>query len=118
LLLSGKPIKALDGVGWLIDYAGAMDDALKTAWTIATGKEHNIPKRDLNSGALSEIPKDVPGLPGTPARKAIVECVEAACKVDWVKALEVQATASGSFMETQHCQKGVVGQAEKKLMAV
>ena len=36
MLLGGKAVKARDGLGWLVDYAGPMDDALAKAWAIAS----------------------------------------------------------------------------------
>jgi enoyl-CoA hydratase/carnithine racemase len=52
LLLSGRSVKAGEAVGWLIDYAGPLEDALQTAWQVATGGDHGLPVRSLEQGAL------------------------------------------------------------------
>ncbi len=45
LQLSGAPVKAADAVGWLVDYAGPMEDALKTAWKVASDGAHGLKRR-------------------------------------------------------------------------
>ena len=40
-ILSGKTVKAKDSVGWLVDYAGTMEDSIKMAMKIAKWKSQN-----------------------------------------------------------------------------
>ncbi|MHC4652141.1 MAG: hypothetical protein ACYTES_14970, partial [Planctomycetota bacterium] len=42
LLLSGRPVRAAEAVGWLADFAGPMDKALQCAWQAATGGDHGL----------------------------------------------------------------------------
>ena len=42
MLLGGQPVRAKDAVGWLIDFAGPMDAALKTVWQLASNGDHGI----------------------------------------------------------------------------
>jgi len=118
LLLSGKSIKARDGVHWLIDYAGPMEEALKTAWLIATGGNHNIPRRLLEKDPFPKFPKAVPGLLKTPAREAIMGCVQSCCSAELGYALELQARLSGKFMTTNDCCRGEIGKARDRVMKV
>ena len=114
LLLSGRPVAAGDAVGWLIDYAGPMNEALATAWKIVTDGKHGLTRRKVLAGAL-DVPTDVPGLPSTGApeteagRAAIMECIQQACAVPLADALSVQARCSAAFMVSEACQAGVVG---------
>jgi enoyl-CoA hydratase/carnithine racemase/3-hydroxyacyl-CoA dehydrogenase len=115
LLLEGKPLRARDAAGWLIDYAGTVDDALRTAWAIVTGGEHNIAQRTLNEGILEGIPVadlKLPAAdePGTEAgREAIVEAIKASCGSTLEEAVTVQARHSAAFMTTSDCRKGRIG---------
>ena len=123
LLLTGKSISAKDAQGWLVDYAGPMEDALKKVWLIATGGHHGLPLRKLNGNALT-VPKDVPGLPlaANPAmetaRKAVMDCIQASCGATLSQALEIQARHSAGFMLTKPCHKGAIGAAAKKTLDV
>ena len=123
LLLSGKFVPAKDAAGWLIDYAGPMEDALQKVWMIAEGGEHGLPFRKAEENALS-VPNEVPGLPPSDnpaletARKAIMDCIQASCSVPLSQALEIQAKHSAGFMTTSHCQRGEIGRSCKKIMAV
>ena len=124
MLLSGRFVKATDAVGWLVDYAGSMDDALKTAWAIATDGDHGLSKRGVEEGALTGVPTDMPGLPeaGNPgsaaARKAIVETVQKSCGVPLAEALAVQADMAADFLASKWCSKGAVGTEYSKTMKV
>ncbi|MEJ2679379.1 MAG: enoyl-CoA hydratase/isomerase family protein, partial [Gemmatimonadota bacterium] len=51
-LLTGRQMAATDGVGWLLDYAGPMEDALATVWAIATDGDHGVQKRGVAEEAL------------------------------------------------------------------
>ena len=123
LLLGGRPVKATEATGWLVDAAAPLEDAIKTAWAIATGGDHGLAERKVEAGALSGLPSDVPGLAPTgpdteAARKAILQSVQSSCGASLAEALEVQAKHSAGFMTTKTCMKGVVGGAYKKTMAV
>jgi enoyl-CoA hydratase/carnithine racemase len=115
LLLSGAPVKAGEAAGWLIDYAGPRDEALKKAWSIATGGDHGLPRRELAVGVVDGVPTEVGGLPdsGDPAieaaRSAIMDSIQSSCRVPLNEALGVQTKASARFMTTSHCKKGRVG---------
>jgi len=119
-LLTGDSVKAKDAVGWWIDYAGPMQDALRTAWAIASGGEHGLACRGVETGALKGVPTDVPNLPeaDSPAteatRKAIVDCVRASCSVPLAEALDVQAKHSCDFLSGPVARKGSVGQEYAK----
>lgn len=124
LLLTGKAVKATDGVGWLIDYAGNLEEALKTAAALVSGDEvQGIRRRNVDAGSI-DVSLDVPGLKptGNPllegGRKAIMDCIKASCSVPLGQALEVQARHSAGFMLTKFCQKGQIGANSKKIMNV
>jgi enoyl-CoA hydratase/carnithine racemase len=123
LLLSGRSVAAKETTGWLVDYAGKMEDALKKTWQIVTGGKHGLEPRQLQKDAL-KIPTDVPGLPSTDnpfteaARKAILACIKASCGSSLKQALEIQAKHSAGFMLTKECQKGVIGSTAKKVLNI
>ncbi len=122
LLLTGKSVKAKEVEGWLIDFAGSMEDCLKKAWALASGKD-STPKRKLTESAV-KLSAGIPDQPpaGNPlmeaGRKAIFDCIKASCAVPLSQAIEVQAKHSAGFMTTKSCQKGVIGGSYKKMMAV
>jgi enoyl-CoA hydratase/carnithine racemase len=114
LLLGGQPVKAKDAVGWLIDYAGPMDEALEVAWKIATEGEAGVSRRTLQDGALKGIPTDAgladSGDPATEAaRKAIMDSIQGSCGTSLAEALTIQTQHSADFMTTSYCRKGRVG---------
>jgi enoyl-CoA hydratase/carnithine racemase/3-hydroxyacyl-CoA dehydrogenase len=123
LLLTGKPVRAPDAVGWLIDYAGPLDDALATAWKVASDGKHGLARRTLEAGRL-DVPTDVSGLPpaGTPEREAgraaVMECIQRSCAVPLAEALGVQARLSAAFMTSAACRSGVVGADYSKTVLV
>jgi enoyl-CoA hydratase/carnithine racemase len=120
LLLEGRPVAARDAVGWLVDVAAPLDDALATAWKIASGGEHGVHQRALVEGALGGVGAQVPALSDAAspemeaARAAILATVRACCACSLADALEVQAKHSGAFMTTPECLRGAVGSAYKK----
>src|SRR5207244_9364459 len=57
MLLSGDPVAAPDAVGWLIDYAGPLEDALGTARALAAGTG-TLARRPLAAGRLEGVPCD------------------------------------------------------------
>jgi enoyl-CoA hydratase/carnithine racemase len=124
LLLTGRPVRASKAVGWLVDYAGPIDEALKKAWQVVTHGEHGLKRRIVEKGGLSGVPTDLPGLPASDgpdnqaARKAIMDSVQASCGASLGEALEVQARHSGGFMQSKACQRGVIGSDYKKTMKV
>jgi enoyl-CoA hydratase/carnithine racemase len=124
LLLEGRPVEARDALGWLVDYAGSLDESIQTAWKIASGGDHGIKRRDFADGALVGVDKALPSLsaagsPGMEAgRKAIVEAVRASCSATVGDALELQAGHSGRFMTSKSCLKGVVGSLYQKTVKI
>jgi len=124
MLLSGRMVKAQDAVGWLIDAAGSLDDAIKTVWNAATDGQHNLARRKVEEGSLNGVPMDAATLPApdTPfteaARKAIMDCIQQACHTSLGEALAVQARHSADFMTTQPCRKGRIGAERTKTMSV
>jgi len=124
LLLDGRSVKAEKTIGWLADYAGPLDDALKTAWKIASKGDHGIRPRPLNEGALADLPGDVSGLVDSAdrgkeaARAAIFQNVQASCTALLSEAITVQARHSGGFMTTKLCRKGAIGAACTKTMVM
>jgi enoyl-CoA hydratase/carnithine racemase len=122
LLLDGRPAKAKDAVGWIVDYAGPVADAVQACWGAATGNTR-LPKRAVADKGLTGVPRDVPGLRpadgGVEAgRKAILDTIQKACEATLAEAITIQARHSGEFMATPHCRNGVVGSAFAKTMAV
>jgi len=123
LLLSGKSVAAMETVGWLIDYAAPMEDALQTVWKIVTEGDHGLQRRRVEEGVLKGIPLDVPlpdpDSPGTEAaRKAIMETVQNSCGVSLAEALTVQAKHSADFMTSDPCRRGVIGAEFNRVMIV
>jgi len=124
LLLSGRPVKAPDAVGWLIDYAGSMNDALATVWKVATKADHPLKRRAVEAGALNGVSKEIGRLPeaDTPAmevaRQAITQCIDDACHVALSEAITAQARHSAEFMRSAECWGGAVGSEYTKTMAV
>ncbi|MHC4415269.1 MAG: hypothetical protein ACYS0G_08300 [Planctomycetota bacterium] len=124
LLLSGRPVKAAEAVGWLVDFAGPMAKALEKTWQVAVGGDHGLKRRTVETGALDVVPIEVGGL-GEPdgsaveaARKAIVDSIQASCGTSLGEALDVQSRHSAGFMLTKACQSGRVGAEYAKTMKV
>ena len=123
LLLTGRSVKARDAVGWLVDYAGSLEDVLGTAWNIVTNRDHGISERAVEEGAM-EAPEEIAGLPetGNPAseaaRSAIFESVRNSCGTTLSDALTVQAKHSAGFMTTGFCRAGRIGAEFTKTMKV
>jgi enoyl-CoA hydratase/carnithine racemase len=121
LLLEGKSIKAKDGVGWLVDFAGPMPEAIQACWRIARG-EGGVAKRDFNSGRIEGVTHGltVPAAaaPATEtARRAILRTVEASCGATLAEALEIQARHSAEFMGSPEVRQGRVGEAYAKFQS-
>jgi enoyl-CoA hydratase/carnithine racemase len=123
LLLQGRPVKAKESVGWLVDYAGSLEDALKVTWKIVTDGDHGLEMRKVEEGALKNVPKEISGLtPGDAAteaaRKAILQNVLSSCGTTISEALEIQARHSAGFMSGTYCQKGSIGAEFTKTMKI
>jgi enoyl-CoA hydratase/carnithine racemase/3-hydroxyacyl-CoA dehydrogenase len=123
LLLTGRPVRAQEAVGWLVDYAGPLEDVLATAWGTATGGARGVSVRTLETGAF-EVTVDVAGLPWVTApgqragREAIADCIRRSCGVPLAKALDLQAKLTAAFMVSPACRGGVVGTDYAKTMLV
>jgi len=124
LLLTGRSVAAGDAVGWLIDFAGPMNESLQTAWKLASGGGKGpVPRREVVTDTLKGIPTDIDlpdsGNPATEAaRKAIMECIQHSCGSPLSEALAVQAKHSANFMSSRFCQQGVIGSEGTKVMNV
>ncbi len=122
-LLSGEAVRARDGVGWLLDAAAPMEEALRTTWAIASGGEHGIARRGLETGPLAGVPTGVSNLapaddPLTEtARAAIVECVTRSCAVSAAEALSLQARLAAEFLASPACRAGRVGAECARVMS-
>lgn len=120
MLLGGRPVKAADAVGWLVDWAGPLEGALAKAWTLANGDDA---PRSVEEGALDgiEAPEGLPEADGPlmeEARRAILACARAAGGVPLDQALEVQAVMAAEFLAGAACHKGVVGADRVKTVKV
>ncbi len=121
MLLGGRPVKANDAVGWLVDHAGPINDALAMAWTLASGDDHGVARRPLHADRLGDVPTDT-GVPtaGSPAtagaRAAIIDCIERSCAVPVAEALGVQADIAADFLAGELCKRGAVGMEYAKTM--
>jgi enoyl-CoA hydratase/carnithine racemase len=115
MLLGGTPVTAETAVGWLVDHAGPLPEALARAWELASAKGADGSRRALDADPLDPSTLEPPPLdpPGSPerddARQAILACVRDACGVSLDEALEVQTRHSGAFMTTATCRRGRVG---------
>jgi len=124
MLLEGRQIEASEGVGWLLDFAGGLDDTLKIAYEMAADRDHGAVRRGLEEGPLDGVTDAVGELstaasPGMDAgRKAILQTIRAATGVSLGEALEIQARHSGGFMVSKACRSGVIGSAWKKTTQV
>ncbi|MBZ0112726.1 MAG: hypothetical protein K8J08_09705 [Thermoanaerobaculia bacterium] len=127
LLLGGRSVKAEAAQGWLIDFAGPLDEALRVVWALASGdtgdqgEVQGIERRPLFEGPLegvaaeldkAETPQMVAG------GVAIRDTVLAATAASLGEALEVQSRHSARFMPSAACRKGVVGQARDRVERV
>jgi len=123
MLLTGKSMPAPEAQGWLIDYAGSMNDVLKKTWEIVTGKDHGLPFRKLETGII-DIPASLAEAPPSDnrltiaGRKAIFDCVKASCGIKIGDAVEIQARHSAGFMTGKECKKGAIGKNYEKNAAV
>ncbi len=123
LLFTGKAVSASQAVGWLVDFAGSLEDSLKVAWKTASGGSHGLVKREVATEGLSNLASKLQ-LPDSPdpmvvtARKAIMECVNDACSASLSDAIIVQAKHSAAFMSSKDCRRGMIGTEASKVMNV
>jgi enoyl-CoA hydratase/carnithine racemase len=121
LLLGGRPVRADQGVGWLVDQAAPMDQAIAAAWKTAAG---DGPLPSFEGAPLKNLPGEPADLPpadgpaAAAARKAILDCIRDSCALPVAEALEVQAKHSAGFMLTAECRAGAVGAEYSKTMKV
>ncbi len=120
-LLLGKQIKAKDTKGWLTDFTGTQEEALKMAWELANNETREIPLRKVDQNALAGIDTDIilpdPDNPGMEAaRKAIMDTIQGSCGVSLSDALLVQSRHSAGFMISKYCKAGMIGSAFKQVM--
>ncbi len=124
MLLTGRPVKAAQAVGWLIDHAAPLEEALQTAWSVASSGGRGLTRRPLEEGPLADLPAGVAGLPEADspameaARVAILDCARAAGAVTLSEALGVQAGLAAEFLAGPTCRSGFVGAEYTKTMKV
>jgi enoyl-CoA hydratase/carnithine racemase len=122
MLLTGRAVGAKEAVGWLIDYAGPLEDALSQTWKVASEAEGGA--RTLAEGVLDGVPAEVAGLPeadspgAEAARAAILRCAREASGVPLTEALAVQAKQAAEFLAGPECRVGAVGAEYEKTMKV
>jgi len=119
MLLTGRPVKAAEGQGWLVDFAGPLEDVLGKAWSLASGDA----KPAFEAGALKgiEAPTDLPEADSpamAEAREAILACARASAGVPVSEALEVQAVLAAEFLASPACMRGAVGGEYQKTTQV
>ncbi len=121
MLLTGAPVTAKDAVGWLIDAAAPMQEALETVWLLASSGVAGLPRRTLDEGALKDVPADA-SMPASDnraieaARKAIMQSIQDACGAPLSEALDIQARHSAEFFVTSSCREGTIGVDRSKTM--
>ena len=124
LQLGGRPVRAENAVGWLIDSSGPMEEALRTVWQLVSGGDHGIPERSVETGAMDGVPTNVSDLPPADsegsemARRAIMACVQDACGSTLADALALQARHAADFLASPACRRGLVGAEYKRVMSV
>ncbi len=123
LLLTGRSRQAGECVGWLLDYAGSLEDSLAMTWKIAKETDHGLARREVVKEALETAPA-TPELPPAgnqateEARQAIFENIRRSCAVPLAEAIKLQAQLSAQFMGSDYCRKGVIGAEYRKVMEV
>jgi enoyl-CoA hydratase/carnithine racemase/3-hydroxyacyl-CoA dehydrogenase len=127
LLLGGQSVQAKAAQGWVIDYAGPLDEALRVAWALAGGDTDagetaaGVERRPQVDGPLDGIAallneattRDL-GAGGVAIRNTIL----AATAVSLAESLELQSRHSAKFMLSSACRQGVVGQARDRVERV
>jgi enoyl-CoA hydratase/carnithine racemase/3-hydroxyacyl-CoA dehydrogenase len=124
LLLTGRAARATDATGWLVDYAGPLDQAIHTTWKLAGGGDHGLQKRAAEASVLKDVPTSIGDLPASDspgmeaARRAIIECMQQACALPLSEALAVQAKRSADFLASTTCREGQIGAEYTRTMSV
>jgi enoyl-CoA hydratase/carnithine racemase len=114
MLLTGRPVRASDAVGWLVDWAGPIEGAVGMAWRLASDAEHGLTARPMDDGRI-ELAVDLDALPpadgpGTEAaREAILACARASAGATLEAALGIQARLAAEFLAGPACRGGAVG---------
>jgi enoyl-CoA hydratase/carnithine racemase len=122
MLLTGETVRARDALGWLVDHAGPMDQALRSAWTLAMAGERAVPRRALESGRIEGVTADTAGIPEpggeaeAQVRRAFLACIDEACRANAAEALEVQARHAAAFLASPACRAGRVGAERARVM--
>jgi enoyl-CoA hydratase/carnithine racemase len=122
MLLTGEAVRAKEAVGWLVDRAGPMDDALRAAWTLAMAGERAVPRRPLEAGPLDGVTADLAGVPEPGSadeagvRRAFIRCIEDSCHTTAAEALMVQARHAAEFLASPACRAGRVGAERARTM--
>ncbi|MCC6476392.1 hypothetical protein IT157_04980 [bacterium] len=122
LLMSGTMISASQAQGWLLDYAGSLEESLSVAWKLVMGEAGGIPRRQTERNALT-IPVQTNGAGANAgvsddARRAMMETVRKSCACTIEEAIDVQAKMSADFMSSELCRRGKIGQEFGKVMSV
>jgi enoyl-CoA hydratase/carnithine racemase len=122
MLLTGQSVRAKDGIGWLVDFVGPIDNCLQKAWEVASTKNGNIIIRKVSEEALDiDININLPPAPNSnieAARKAIAECICQSCGSPLAESLGIQAKHSGAFMAGEFCKRGVIGNEAARVLDV
>lgn len=124
LLLTGKSVKAQEAQGWLVDYAGSLEQALPIAWKIVTGGDHGLKLRKVEEGPLKGLPTETSAIvpPADPdleaARQAIFKTIKDSCAAGLKEAVDIQARHSAEFMVGSLCKRGRIGADFNKTMTV
>jgi hypothetical protein len=115
LLLTGRPVNAIAAVGWLVDFAGSTEEALKVAYKLASGaggiERRAVCETRLGKLAALAVPElDQPASQNiAEARRAIWDAVQKSCACTLGEALVVQAKVSAAFMAGALCNQGKIG---------
>ncbi|MDT8341662.1 MAG: hypothetical protein RQ751_09145 [Longimicrobiales bacterium] len=124
MLLTGRPVKAADAVGWLVDHAGPMEGALAAAWRLAAPSAEAPAPRPVEAGPLPAGDVSPPPLPPADSpleeagREAILDCARRACAVPLAEAEEVQARIAAEFLAGPVCREGRVGAEYARTLGV
>lgn len=122
MLLEGKSMKAIDTVGWLLDFSGTLNETLKMAWQVLQGGESSMKKRKLVDIPLCSINFEELGIAPSgdvvmeEARKAIAQSINDSCQATLAEAIHVQANHSATFMVSKPFRKGKIGTEYDKVM--
>ena len=124
MLVTGKPVEAREAVGWMIDFAGPIEEALKVAYKLASGGG-GIERRAVSETALAKIASlSVPELDQpapqnvAAARHAVWDAIQKSCGCALGEALSVQSKIAADFMASSLCNKGKVGAEIGKTLKV